>query len=355
MVERTTAATERARRRLVSIVIPVYDSPALAELVERIAAVFRGRDDDYEILFVDDSSPDGRIWTELEMLARRDQRVRAIQLTRNFGQQAATLCGLRESRGDLIVTMDDDLQHDPADIPLLLAEAAHDVVIGELRQQEVRWSRRLASRLKASFEEVLIDKPKRLQLSSFRLFRRVIADSIVAMQSPHPFLPALIFYVTRDVVGVPVSHGRRFGGESGYTLRKLLRLFSNLIISNSSILLRTAALSGIAFAVLSFAVAAWVTYQKLANGIAVQGWSSLFAAILLMGGMVLFSVGVIGEYLIRIIDSSEARPSYFVRRRSSSTQTRHGETTRAEGDGLAALDAAELWREEPVDGPAHRR
>ncbi|HEX8253769.1 MAG TPA: glycosyltransferase family 2 protein [Thermoanaerobaculia bacterium] len=355
MLEPATAAKESARRRLVSIVIPVYNSPALAELVERIAAVFRGRDDDYEIVFVDDSSPDARIWTELEMLAQRDSRIRAIQLTRNFGQQAATLCGLRESRGDVIVTMDDDLQHDPADIPLLLAEAAHDVVIGELRQQEVRWSRRLASRLKARFEEILIDKPKRLQLSSFRVLRRVIADSIVAMQSPHPFLPALLFYVTRDVAGVPVSHGRRFAGESGYTMRKLLRLFSNLIISNSSILLRTAALSGIAFAVLSFAVAAWVTYQKLANGIAVQGWSSLFAAILLMGGMVLFSVGVIGEYLIRIIESSEARPTYFVRRRAFSTHARYGETARAERDALAARDASELRREESLDGAAHRR
>ena len=316
MSETSGQAPERGQHRLVSIVIPVYNSPALTELAERIATVFRGREEEYEIVFVDDSSPDRRIWSALETLAQSDAHVRAVQLTRNFGQQAATLCGLREARGDVIVSMDDDLQHEPADIPALLAETGHDIVIGELRQQEASWPRRLASRIKARCEEILIGKPKGLQLSSFRLLRRVIADSMVAIQSPHPLLPALMFYVTRDVVGVPVRHGPRVSGRSGYTLRKLLRLFSNLIISNSSVLLRIAALSGIGVAFLSVAAAAWVVYQKLAHGIAVQGWASLFAAIFLLGGMLLFSVGILGEYLIRIIESSEARPTYFVRRRS---------------------------------------
>ncbi|MBK5258920.1 MAG: glycosyltransferase, partial [Thermoanaerobaculia bacterium] len=108
------------RRRLVSVVVPVYDSPALEALASGIAAVFRESPDDYEIIFVDDGSPDPHIWETLERLVR-DEHIRAFQLTRNFGQQAATLCGLRESRGDLVVTMDDDLQHDPADIPRLLA------------------------------------------------------------------------------------------------------------------------------------------------------------------------------------------------------------------------------------------
>jgi dolichol-phosphate mannosyltransferase/undecaprenyl-phosphate 4-deoxy-4-formamido-L-arabinose transferase len=303
-------------RRLASIVIPVYDSPALELLADGIEEVFRERDEEYEIVFVDDASPDPRIWPALERLAHERGNVRVVQLTRNFGQQAATLCGLREARGDVLITMDDDLQHEPADIPLLLAHADRDIVIGQLRRKEHHFFRRLASRAKGVFDRIVIGKPKGLELSSFRLLSRVVVDGVLAMRTPHPFLPALLFHVSKDVVGVPVSHSRRAAGRSGYTLRKLLRLFSNLVISNSSILLRAAAYTGLLFAAGSFAVAAIVVYRKLAHDIAVAGWTSLFAAVLLIGGLLLVSVGIIGEYLIRIIESSEARPTYVVRRRA---------------------------------------
>lgn len=143
-------------RRLVSVVVPVYDSPALEALAEGIGNAFQDRADAYEIIFVDDGSPDERIWPELERLARERKHVRAVQLTRNFGQQAATLCGLREASGDLIITIDDDLQHEPAEIPLLLARADHDIVIGQFGQKEHRLLRRSASRLKGLFDEMVI-------------------------------------------------------------------------------------------------------------------------------------------------------------------------------------------------------
>jgi dolichol-phosphate mannosyltransferase/undecaprenyl-phosphate 4-deoxy-4-formamido-L-arabinose transferase len=115
----------------VSIVIPVYNSSVLEEIVERIEAVFAGRGEGYEILFVDDFSPDPAVWPTLARLAERRPAVAAIQLTRNFGQNAATLCGLRESRGDVVFTMDDDLEHGPEDIPRFLALADHDIVIAQ--------------------------------------------------------------------------------------------------------------------------------------------------------------------------------------------------------------------------------
>lgn len=302
------------RRRLVSVVVPVYDSPALEALASGIAAVFRESPDDYEIIFVDDGSPDPHIWETLERLVR-DEHIRAFQLTRNFGQQAATLCGLRESRGDLVVTMDDDLQHDPADIPRLLAHANRDVVIAQFARKEHGLFRRLASRVKGVFDEIVIKKPKHLQLSSFRLLNRMTVDGVLSIRTPNPFLPALVFHITRDVVGVTVGHAPRAGGRSGYTLRSLLRVFSNLIINNSSILLRIAATTGMSFALASFTLAGFVVYRKLAHKVAVQGWTSLFAALLLIGGLILVSIGIMGEYLIRIIESSERRPTYFVRRR----------------------------------------
>jgi hypothetical protein len=165
------------------------------------------------------------------------------------------------------------------------------------------------------------------------MLNRVVVDGILSIKTPHPFIPALMFHVSTDAAGLPVEHQARRRGTSNYTVLKLLRLFSDLLIHNSSIVLRLVGQAGIAIAGVSFAVAAWVIYRKLVYKIALQGWASLFAALLLIGGMLLFGLGVIGEYLIRIIESSEARPSYFVRRRSRNRLGGHG----AGADGTPAV------------------
>lgn len=298
-----------------SIVVPVYNSPDLVALLDRIEAAFRGRRESYEAILVDDASPDARIWPQLETLAGERAHVVAIQLTRNFGQQAATLCGLRAARGAVAITMDDDLQHDPADIPLLLAACEHDIVIGVLAGRKHHFLRRAASRIKNVFDRIVIGTPKGLQLSSFRLLSRTVVDGVLSMRTARPFLPALMFHVSKDAVPVPVTHSRRMAGRSGYTFSRLLVLFSNLVIGNSSILLRAGAYAGFTFAFVSFVLAGIVIYRKLVHGLAVQGWASLFAAVMLVGGLTLIQLGIIGEYLIRIIDSGEAKPAYLVRRR----------------------------------------
>jgi dolichol-phosphate mannosyltransferase/undecaprenyl-phosphate 4-deoxy-4-formamido-L-arabinose transferase len=301
---------------LVSVVVPVYNSTVLEELARRIDAVFQALPEHrYELIFVDDFSPHPEVWPTLTRLAREREAVRAVQLTRNFGQQPATLCGLGVARGDVVITLDDDLQHSPEDIPKLLALADKDIVIGQLVESRHSPLRRLASRVKGFFDRILIGKPGNIRLSSFRLLSRTVVDGVLKIRTPHPFLPALMFHVSQDVAGVPVEHGPRREGKSGYTLWKLLRLFSNLLINNSSLVLRLVGWIGILFSILSFVLAGIVVYRKLVHAIAVQGWASLFAALLLIGGLLLFSVGVVGEYLIRIIEASEARPTYFVRRR----------------------------------------
>jgi glycosyltransferase involved in cell wall biosynthesis len=305
-------------RMRVSIVVPVYNSTVLPELADRVDAVFRARPgDSYELIFVDDASPDPRVWPALERLARERPAVQALQLTRNFGQPAATLCGLRQAQGDWVATMDDDLQHRPEDLPALLAQSGHDIVIGQFPRREHGLAKRAGSRLKGVFDRIILGKPRGIRLSSFRLLSRTVVDGVLAIRTPYPFLPALMFYVSRDVAGVDVGHDRRREGKSGYTLWKLIALFSNLLISNSSLVLRLVGHLGIAFALVSFGLALTVAYRKLAHGIPVQGWASLFTALLLIGGLLLFSLGIIGEYLIRIIESSEERPTYFVRRRLS--------------------------------------
>jgi dolichol-phosphate mannosyltransferase/undecaprenyl-phosphate 4-deoxy-4-formamido-L-arabinose transferase len=302
--------------RRVSIVIPVFNSPELDQLTARIQALFATRSEEYELILVDDGSSDPETWPTLERLAKANERVRAIQLTRNFGQHAATLCGLRESHGDVVVTMDDDLQHHPEDIPSLLALAHRDIVVGQLVGRQHGLGRRLASRLKGFFDRILIGKPKNIQLSSFRLLNRSVVDGMLTIRTPRPFIPALMFHVSRDAVGVAVRHGARQGSRSGYTVGKLLRVFGDLVFSNSSLVLRVVGQLGMALAAASVLMALLVVYRKLAHGSAVAGWASIFAAQLFIGGLLLFSVGIAGEYLIRIVESGETRPAYVVRRRA---------------------------------------
>ncbi len=301
---------------LISIVIPVYNSTVLAEIARGIDAVFANRSEQHEIIFVDDFSTGPDVWPTLTRLAEEHQSVRAIQLTRNFGQHAATLCGLKESKGELVITMDDDLQHSPEDIPRFLSLKDFDIVLAQFKNKQHSLFKRSTSRIKGVFDQVIIDKPKEVQLSSYRMLSRIVVDGMLSINTPHPFIPSLMFHVSQNAAGLEVEHGQRQGGRSGYTLWKLFHIFSNLVINNSSLVLRLVGYLGISLAGISFLIALVIVYMKLMHEIAIPGWASLFSALLLIGGLLLFSVGLMGEYLIRIIETSEAKPTFFVRRRA---------------------------------------
>ena len=301
---------------LISVVIPVYNSKVLEELTERIERVFAGRVEQHEVLFVDDFSPDPAVWVTLERIAARYPSVRAVQLTRNFGQHAATICGLREARGEFVITMDDDLEHSPEEIPKLLDMREHDLVVGRFKERQHGLLTRASSRIKGTFDWFILGKPRHIQLTSFRMLSRVVVDGMLAIRTAHPFIPALMLHVTKNVVAVDMDHRRRARGRSSYTFLKRLRLFTDLIIHNSSLVLRVVGQLGLAIAALSFLMAGYIVYRKLQHSIGVLGWASVVTVQLLIGGLLLFSVGVIGEYLVRIIESSEAKPTYFVRRRA---------------------------------------
>lgn len=301
---------------LISIVIPVYNSAVLDELAARIDAVFAGRAERHEIVFVDDLSPDPLVWQTLERLSARHASVRAIQLTRNFGQHAATLCGLGEARGECVITMDDDLEHSPEDIPAFLALCGRDAVVAQFRGKQHGLLTRASSRFKGQFDWLILGKPRHIQLSSYRMLSRVVVDGMLAIRTAHPFIPALMLHVTRDVTGLPLDHGRRPRGRSNYTFARRFRLFTDLVIHNSSLVLRLVGQIGLLLSAASFLMAGYIVYMKLAHRIGIMGWASLLTAQLLIGGLLLFGLGVVGEYLVRIIESSEAKPTYVVRRRA---------------------------------------
>jgi len=305
------------KKELFSIVIPVYNSSSsLIELEERIRTTFENileNKFDYEIIFVDDYSSNENTWKTLITLAKSKNTIKAVRLTKNFGQQSSTLCGMKQAKGDYIITMDDDLQHCPEDIPKLIDNKNHDIVLGYLKKKKHNAVRNLFSRIKDWFYYKLINKPKHVKMSSFRLLNRLIVDGILSFKTPYPFIPALMFAISQDIANVEVNHCERKTGKSGYSFYKMLKLFSNLLINNSSYLLRITGFAGINISILSFGLVIFFILKKLIFNIPVAGWTSVIVSVLFIGGLILFSTGVIGEYLIRIIHSQEQPESYFIR------------------------------------------
>lgn len=300
-----------------SIIVPVYNSErSLRELAVRAHKLFTEvLQEDYEIIFVDDGSPNPNTWPALEAVSDEFEAVRCVKLMRNFGQQAATICGMQLSCGEHVITMDDDLQHAPEDIAILAQMKEHDIVIGQFLQKKHSIGKRLASKVKGEFDRVILGKPKHIHLTAFRMFNRLTVNAMLQLvDTPYPFIPAMMFYVTKDVVGVKINHHDRLEGESGYNLSRMIRLFNNLLINNSSILLQFIGNIGLSMSFFSFVIAILFIVRKLFFKVNTVGWTSTIVTLLFIGGLILFTLGVIGEYLLRIINTVEKRPLFLVRK-----------------------------------------
>jgi dolichol-phosphate mannosyltransferase/undecaprenyl-phosphate 4-deoxy-4-formamido-L-arabinose transferase len=298
-----------------SVVIPVYNTTTvLKELSTQLIDFFLSIDvDDFEIIFVNDSPYNQSTCDALNECLALDLRIKVITLSKNFGQQAATICGFEFSRGEYIITMDDDLQHSPKDIINLINNKEHDIVIACLKDKKHSFIKRQFSKIKNHFDHVILRKPKNIKMSSFRLISRLVADKVVELKTPYPFIPALLFQVSLDVVNPEVTHYERFEGESGYNFSSMVKLFSNLMINNSSYLLKLIGRLGALSFVSSLIYAVYLVINKMLDTVAISGWTSIMVLITLFGGGILFSIGIVGEYLIRIIHSSEGRPAYIVK------------------------------------------
>ena len=299
-------------KNCLSVVVPVFNSTeSLVLLKDRILNTLDTHQVDcFEIIFVDDCSTDPRTWPALLNLVKPESCIRVLQLTRNFGRTGAVLAGIEAANGEWIVVMDDDLQHRPEDIPNLLAKRSHDVVLAQFSNKEHGGIALLGSWVVTALGHTALGFPPHLQNSAFYLIRTTIAKRMLEIRSPHPFLPALYLEITRDIVGVDAHHDARYAGDTGFTFFKRLKLFANLLINNSAILLRSVALTGIAMAFFSFL---YGIYLMFIGPVSVPGWTSLMVVTLLIGGLVLMSLGVTGEYLIRIVRGIEARPAFVVR------------------------------------------
>jgi dolichol-phosphate mannosyltransferase/undecaprenyl-phosphate 4-deoxy-4-formamido-L-arabinose transferase len=309
-----------------SVVVPVFESThSIIELVDRLAAVFRDvLNADHEVILVDDGSRTPETWSICESLAGSRPSVTAVRLTRNYGKPGAVLCGLAQARGRFVVTIDDDLQQRPEDVPELAKLKDHDVVVARLEKRRHGPLVLLSSWLKDKFDRLILGIPCRM--SPLKLFKAEVARGMLQITTPYPFIPALMSQITDDFVSVRLEHQPSRHGPSRYSFRRRFLQFSNLLISNSTILLRSLGIVGFSVSGAGFAFALTVLARRLYGVPTLTGWASLVVINLLFGGLTLIALGVVGEYLLRILEGVSSKPAYHVRTVLSSQARPRSET-----------------------------
>ncbi len=301
--------------RSASVVIPVYNSATiLPRLVERLEPVLRARGAPFELVLVNDGSRDasGEVIAEL---CRTRPWVRGIELMRNYGQHNALLCGIRAARHATIVTMDDDLQHPPEAIPLLLDELDRgaDVVYGAPRKERHGVLRNLASQVTKLALAQTMGAPIARHVSAFRAFRTELRDAFATYDGYFVSIDVLLTWGTTRFAAIPVDHAPRQDGVSNYTVRKLVTHAMNMMTGFSTFPLQIASLVGFGFTLFGLAVLAYVIGRYLIQGSSVPGFPFLASVIAIFSGAQLFALGIIGEYLARVHFRTMNRPPYAIR------------------------------------------
>jgi polyisoprenyl-phosphate glycosyltransferase len=298
-----------------SVVVPVYRSrETLKPLTSRICSALEGRGWEFEIVLVDDGSPDDS-WNTIQCVQREiPGRVVAVQLMRNYGQHNAIMCGFRHARGRFVVTMDDDLQNSPEEIPRLVSAARDgdlDLVYGIPETKEHAAWRNLGSSLIQGFYRRVFRLSN--SISSFRLIRRGLLDSILSYNLNFTFIDGLLAWNTRRIGQIVVSHHARQVGRSGYSLPRLLFLALNLFTNFSLVPLQLVSALGSLAATAGFLCALVYLVLYIFKNITVPGYASIMISILVMGGAQLLALGIQGEYLGRLHLNVNRKPQYTVR------------------------------------------
>lgn len=302
--------------RLISFVIPCYGSEHTIEsVVHEIELLHEEHSkDDYEIILVNDSSPDG-VWDKICELVEKRDNIHGVNLAKNFGQHAALLAGYRLSKGDIVVSLDDDGQIAVEDTYKILdeLEKGYDVVYGKYQVKQHNWFRNWGSQFTKTMMVHLVDIPKDFEGSSFYAAKRFLINEMIKYPNAYVFLPGLVFRSTNKVGSVYVGHRARKEGKSGYSIIKLISLWVNGATTFSVKPLRISALLGIIFAILGAIFTCLIIIKKTVNPSVAVGWSSLMATILILSGVTLTVLGLIGEYVGRTYMSSNSTPQYVIR------------------------------------------
>lgn len=287
----------------ISLVIPVFNSETFVErTIDACIEFCERRGTSFELVLVNDGSEDGT-WEVVRRRSLADPRLLALDLLRNYGQHSAVWCGLAHARGRRVVTLDDDLQNPPDQIAHLLAvaEAGADVVFGRPRRKRHGLVRRLASGLIDRINTAVFGKRRDLVLTNFRLLDRSVVDRILAHPVGWPYVNGLAVLYGRRPANATVEHAPRREGRSGYGPRRALSLVGRILFGYSALPLRAASLLGLSAAALSFGLGCYWLLKALVTGTTVPGWASVVVLLSLCNGVVLLVLGVLGEYVVRLV------------------------------------------------------
>ena len=302
-----------------SVVIPVYNSAAtLPGVIDRLLPVLRGIGAAHEVVLVNDGSPDDS-WTTIQSLIAAHPEIVGIDLMRNYGQHNALLCGIRAATNDVIITIDDDGQQPPEEIPRLLAKLSegYDVVYGTPERPQQGLLRNLGSRLAKAALATATGAAIAPMVSAFRAFRHTVKPAFEEYRSPLLSIDVLLTWATTKFATVPVPSAKRMAGGSNYRFRSLARHTMNLMTGFSLVPLQFATLVGFAFTIFGFIILAVVLGRYLFSGTTVAGFPFLASIISIFSGAQLFALGILGEYLGRMHMRTMDRPAYIIRTATS--------------------------------------
>ena len=298
-----------------SIVVPVYNSAdCLPALARRVEQDFGGHFDSYELILVNDDSPDAS-WDVIAGLADKYPFITGVNLRRNVGQDNAIMAGLHHARGEVAVIMDDDLQHDPSDIPALYKQAQRgfDVVYACFKEKHQAAWKNLGSWFNDRVAVLVLGKPKRIYMSPYKAIGREVVDEIIKYDGPYSYIDGIIFTVTSNITQIPVAHHPRFAGKSNYNLLKSIRVWLKLATSFSVFPLRIATITGGLISLFSFIMAFFFVIQTLFLENPPEGWASLIVSVFFLGGIQLMGIGAVGEYIGRIFITQNRRPQFTIK------------------------------------------
>ena len=300
----------------ISIVIPCYRSEkTVSSVVDRITETMRQHEqDDYEVILIDDGSPDNTAEV-LTKIALNDMHVKAILLSRNFGQHSALMAGYSQAKGEYIVGMDDDGEHDPADMFKLIDELdkGFDYVCAAFTSNDHSLYKRIGSRVNDWMATTFIGKPKNSLFSSYYVMRRFVMLEIIKTRNPHPYVGGMLVSITKKLSTVPIDHHKRIAGTSGYNLRRSIALWLNGITAYSVKPLTFSMTIAMIFTIFGFLFGLYVILRKLVSPEIPAGYSSIVALISLIGGMIMLLLNMIGEYVGRIYLLVNKIPQYVIR------------------------------------------
>lgn len=299
----------------ISIVIPVYnESENLIELHKRLKYVLENEiKTNYEIIFVDDGSKDDS-WKMIEFLHTENVNIRGLKFSRNFGHHIAITAGMDMAKGDSVVLMDADLQDQPEEIPKLYSTFinGYDVVYGIRKERQHSFLKTLTSKIFISLMNRIVNSDIPINSHIFRIMNRKVLIALNQFRERERFITGLVSFVGFNQIGVEIEHGKRFAGETKYSLSKLLKLAVNTLTSFSYKPLQLASFSGIIISMLSFIFIIYLIVRKLIFNIGLVGWTSTIVVILFIGGIQMFFLGILGEYIGRIYAENQNRPLYII-------------------------------------------